>query len=165
MAYHAEIQRLGAMALFDLKGSEADLSEWCGDALPPFPASPNTSTENNGATLLHIGRQHWLLVADLSRETVLEAQLKPTEAPPEISIVRVSDTQCFFRITGADADQILSIASPLDVHPTVFPENGSSFTEAFGLKALVLRCPDGFLLAVEQSFGDMLDDYLSRATA
>lgn len=165
MAYDAEIKRLGAMALFDLKGHDGDLTDWCGDALPVFPARPNSCTRKEEATLLHIGRRHWLLAADLSQEAALEARLKPTKAPPDISIVRVSDTQCFFRITGADADQILSIASPLDMHPTIFPEDSASFTEAFGLKALVLRCPDGFLLAVEQSFGDMLDDYLSRAMA
>ncbi|MGI9388411.1 MAG: sarcosine oxidase subunit gamma, partial [Boseongicola sp.] len=62
-----------------------------------------------------------------------------------------------------DADQIMSIASPLDLHPSVFPENGATFSEVFGLKALILRQPEGFCVAVEQSFGDMIEDYFARA--
>jgi len=163
MGYDVDIKRLGAMAMFDLKGAEVDLSKWCKDHVPAFPDQANTHKQKGDATLLFIGPQRWLLMADLSREAAIETDLKPDQAPPEISIVRVSDTQCFFQITGADADQILSIASPLDVHHSVFPENGATFTEAFGLKALVFRCPDGFWMAVEQSFGDMLNDYLTRA--
>ncbi len=164
MAYIVDIKRLGVMTLFDLKGAPASLNDWCGDNLPAFPA-PNTAAFHTGHQLLHIGRNHWLLLAEFDREAELEAALAPAKAPADISIVRISDTLCFFQITGPDADQILSIASPLDVHATVFPENGATFTEIFGLKALVIRRPNGFWLAVEQSFGDMLEDYLTRATS
>ena len=163
MAYDVEITRLGAKALFDLKGTESDLQDWCGDHLPKFPDTRNTAAERDEIELLWIGPEHWLLLADLSQEAALIAHLKPTEAPVDLSIVQVSDTQCFFSIIGPDAGQILAIACPLDVHPAVFPCNGATFTEVFGLKALVLRRAEGFLVAVEQSFGDMLDDYFSRA--
>ena len=163
IAYDVDKKRLGTKALFDLKGPEAALSNWCGDHLPAFPDQPNTCTQEGETFLLLIGKLHWLLIAELSQEATLEKTLKPADAPSDISIVRVSDTQSFFQITGNDADQILSIASPLDVHRTVFPENGATFTEAFKLKALILRCPGGFWIAVEQSFGDMMDDSLTRA--
>ena len=160
MSYQAQITRIGAMALFDLKGA-AD--GFAGYDLPPFPDQPNRKTSRGGIDLLHIGRGHWLVMAPLEHEDALEAALTPTQAPPDISIVRVSDTMCFFSITGADADQILSIASPLDIHESAFAPDAASFTEAFGLKALVTRQPGGFWLVVEQSFGDMIEDYLNRA--
>ncbi len=163
MAYNAKISRVGAMTLFDLKGKQTALAGWAGEALPPFPNTPNTSASKDEMELLFIGPDHWLLHAPLGREAELETVLTPTEAPPEISIVRISDTQTFFSITGPDAEQIISIASPLDAHLSVFPENGATFTEAFGLKALILRKRDGFSLSVEQSFGDMVEDYLERA--
>ncbi len=163
MAYAAEISRVGAMALFDLKGAQEALADWAGEALPPFPSKANTSVAKGDMDLLSIGRDHWLLRAPLEREAELDSALKLGDAPPEISIVRVSDTHTFFSITGPDAEQIISIASPLDVHISVFPENGATITEAFGLKALTMRQSDGFWLAVEQSFGDMIEDYLNRA--
>ncbi|MCG6904285.1 MAG: hypothetical protein LJE68_16555, partial [Rhodobacter sp.] len=165
MTYDVDIQRFGAMALFDLKGKTGALSDWAGNSLPPFPQTPNTASTADGADLLFIGHDHWLLVADLADEPGLDASLRPARAPSDISIVRISDTMCWFEITGRDADQIIALASPLDVHPAVFPENGATFTEAFGLKALILRRKAGLLLAVEQSFGDMIEDYLARATA
>lgn len=79
--------------------------------------------------------------------------------------MRVSDTLTFFDITGPDAGEIMSIACPLDLHHTVFGDLDVTFTEVFGLKALLLRAIGGFEFAVEQSFGDMIADYLARATA
>jgi heterotetrameric sarcosine oxidase gamma subunit len=163
MAYAAEISRVGAMALFDLKGAQEALADWAGETMPPFPNTPNTSASKDDMDMLFAGPDHWLLRAPLEREAELDSALKPSDALPEISIVQISDTQTFFSITGPDAEQIISVASPLDVHSSVFPENGATITEAFGLKALIMRKSDGFWLAVEQSFGDMVEDYFDRA--
>ena len=162
--YDVTLTRLGAMALFDLKGKEAAVKAWT-KGLPAFPKKPNTLTSKADVQLLHIGRDHWLALAVLDLEEHLDAALNPAEAPADISIVRVSDTQCFFSVTGPDADQIMAIATSLDLHPSVFPKNGATSSEVFSLKALILRAPDGFLFSVEQSFGDMIQDYLARATA
>ena len=77
----------------------------------------------------------------------------------------VSDTLRFFHIDGSDALQIIAIACPLDTHPSVFPENGAGYTEIFGIKGLLVRSGDGFDIAVESSFADMIEDYLARANA
>ena len=163
MGYDANIQRLGPMALFDLKATQKALAAWCSKGLPDFPIRPNSATANGEVKMLFIGRDHWLIRAPLQHEPELTAALRPAEAPADISIVRISDTLTFFGITGPDAAQILQIASSLDVHPSAFAENGATFSEAFALKALIQRRPDGFCLAVEQSFGDMIEDYLNRA--
>lgn len=163
MGYDVNITRMETWALFDLKGPQGDLDNWAGDVLPTFPTKANTITKRDGVHLAHIGRDHWLVLAGLEHEKRLESGLKSTEAPVNISIVQVSDTLCFFAITGVDADQIISIASPLDVHASVFPGNGATFSTVFGLKSLIIRQADGYLLAVEQSFGNMMQDYLSRA--
>lgn len=164
MPYSAQIKRLSPYALFDLKGTKEDLAAWA-QALPAFPSQPNTLTHSNGVALCLTGPNRWLLRADLAREDDLLGVLRPEEAPPEISIVRVSDTLTFFRITGADAEQIVSIGCPLDLHADVFGNDAITYTELFGIKALILRCDDGFECAVEQSFGDMIADYLARTMA
>ncbi len=103
--------------------------------------------------------------ADLDQEDRLMDFTRLERAPVHISIVLVSDTLTFFGISGPDADQIIKIASPLDIHPTVFPCDSSSYTEIFGIKGLVIRNNDGFEIAVESSYSDMIDDFLRRATA
>jgi sarcosine oxidase, subunit gamma len=164
MSYDVTVTRLPISALFDLKGSQAALTGWTNGALPEFPDAANTHTERGGDTLAHIGPNHWLLRADPAREAALAAALRPADAPPEISIVLLSDNLSFFRITGPDAAQVLAIGCPLDLHDSVFPANGACFTEIFGLKAFVTRHGDGFDCAVDQSYADMTDDYLIRAT-
>ena len=164
MPYDAQIDRLPPFALFDLKGPKDALSDWA-PTLPAFPETPNTLTRSGADDLCFTGPNRWLIRAPLDREEVLETELRPTDAPPEISIVKVSDTLTFFRVTGPDAAQVLSIGCPLDIHPDVFGPDAVSYTEFFGLKALLLRCEGGFDCAVEQSFGDMIEDYLSRAMA
>ena len=165
MGYNASIQRKGADALFDLKGLKPTVQKYAGASLPNFPDSVNTATVKNDISLMHIGCNHWLVRASLDQEAAVEEALKPSEAPFDVSIVCISDTLTIFSVTGPDADQIMSIATSLDIHPTVFPATGATFSEIFGLKALIIRQPGGFLFAVEQSFGDMIEDYLTRALA
>ena len=165
MPYDVQIDRLPIFALFDLKGPSGALAAWAGGALPTLPGAPNTLSRVEGAVLCHLGPERWLLRADIGAEPGLEAALRPGLAPPEISIVKVSDTLRFFRVTGADAAEVVSIGCPLDLHPRVYGADAVSYTEFFGLKAFVLRCDGGFEVAVEQSFGDMIADYLARAMA
>ena len=165
MGYDVTFERQKISALFDLKGKADGMADWAGAHLPAFPEQPNTFTDKDGMTLCFIGRDHWILRADIDREKALLGTLKPEDAPPELSIVRVSDTMTFFRVIGPDAAQIMAIASPLDLHPSVFLDHAITFTEVFHLKALVRRVDGGFEFAIEQSFANLVEDYLSRATA
>jgi len=165
MSYDVTLQRCGLNALFDLKGDAAAVQSWAGEALPALPDQPNHRTRKEDSDLYYIGRDHWLMRAPLEQEEALEARLKPTDCPADISIVRISDTTPFFRLTGPDAAQIMSIACPLDLHESVFGPDAVTNTEIFGLKGMVMWYQDGFEFAVEQSFGDMVDEYLARATA
>ena len=165
MTYDVDISQVDLTALFDLKGSAQELSDWAGTALPPFPTLPNTFTQTGDRKLFWTGEGRWLLRAPIEDEEALLAELRRADAPLQISIVHVSDTLTFFSINGPDAPDVMAIASPLDVHDSVFPANGVSFTEAFGLRALVLRTDGGFELAVDRSFGPMVTEYLARITA
>lgn len=164
MTYDAVIERLPPFALFDLKGPQDALANWSKVPLD-YPTVPNTMTRNGGAILCHLGPNRWLLRDALENEAALNGFLRPEDAPAGISIVRVSDTQTFFRIAGPEAAEVMCIGCPLDLHDSVFGADAASYTEFFGVKALVLRCEGGFDVAVEQSFGNMIADYLSRAMA
>ena len=163
MGYDVAIKRLDPSAVIDLQGKSESVRNWVGETLPPLPGQANTASGSNGIELYWIGRERWLLRADLDREDELLAMTRPDEAPLEISIVLVSDTLQFFSLAGPDAGQIVSIGSPIDHHPSDFPEHGVSYTDLFGIKGLLLRRPNGFEVGVERSYGDMVADYLSRA--
>ena len=163
MSYDVTIERLGRTALVDLKGTRQAVAEWLGQKFLPLPETPNCASSADGLELYWIGDDHWLLRAPADREESLLATLDIDNAPDAISAVAVSDTVDLFSISGDDADQIVAIASPLDIATSSFPQNGVTYTGAFGLKALLLRRPGGFELAVERSYGDMMEDYLSRA--
>lgn len=162
MGYDARIERLDLFAVIDLKGTRTALVDWKGSHLPAFPEAPNTASTGDGLELYWIGVDHWLLRGPLDREEELLQTLDLASAPVDISAVRVSDTLAFFSIAGPDAGQILSIASPLDTALQSFPQNGVTYSDAFGLKALVIRRTDGYELAVERSYADMTQGYFAR---
>ena len=163
MTYSVHIQQRGLMALFDLKGKESALSGWC--ALPPFPAMPVTYSVQADRELMAIGPEHWILRAPLDQEEALFAALKPDAAPADISIVHISDTLCFFEITGPDVLEVMAVATPLDLHAEVFPANGATFSEIFSVKALIIRIEGGFQFGVDRSYAPMIADYLARTIA
>ena len=163
MTYDAAIRRLEISALFDLKGKAGDFSDLLAKLGLAFPDHPNTSTRSGGRELYWIGPGHWLLRAPLQHEDGLRKALGPASLTGEANVVLISDSLAIFEIFGPDAGRILAIASPLDTHASVFADNAVTWTEAFGLKALVIRRANGFELAVDRSFGVMLADCLSRA--
>ena len=165
MRYDVIAKRLELSTLVDIKANRAELIGWLPETLPPLPDLPNTASRLNEINIFWISKEHWLIRALIEQETNLIEQLNLESVPQHISAVLISDTLTFFELSGPDADQIVSIASPLDFHETVFPENGVTYTEVFGLKALLIRTDSGFELAIDRSYADMLEDYLSRAGA
>ncbi len=165
MGYDAIITRLPLRALFDLKGKRDVLRNWCGDTLPPFPDHPNRLTEAHGRQLVHTGPGCWILMASLAVEQALTAALRPDEAPGDLSVVPISDMLTFFAVTGPEASDVMAVATPLDLHPRVFPPDGASWTEAFGIRALIRRIAGGYEMAVERSYADWFEEALVRTTA
>jgi len=165
MGYDVHIKRLEPCALIELQGTRERIQDWLGDSFPEFPAIPNSAIAQQDLSLYWIAPEKWLLRAPADREDEMLSITRLQLAPVDISIVLVSDSLKFFNIDGPDADQIVAIASPLDIHSSIFPDHGATYTEAFGLKALLMRVPGGFEIAVESSFADMIADYFVRVTA
>ena len=165
MKYDVTAKQLELSTLLDFKADVVHLLEWLPDDVINFPEKPNTYTLIEGRELYWIGPDHWLLRASIDQENKLIDKLSLHCAPENISAVIVSDALTFFSLTGPEAEQIVSILSPLDIHPSIFTDNGVSYTEAFGLKALLIRRQDGFEFAVDRSYTDMFKDVLTRAGA
>jgi heterotetrameric sarcosine oxidase gamma subunit len=166
MGYDVKIQRLELNAIIDLQGDAKAIKNWIKDGdLPDFPDKPNTSSTNQNFKLYWVGLEHWLLRSEIELENRLLEMTNSSAAPIEISLVQVSDAFKFFEVIGPDAAEIISIASPIDHHLSVFPDNGVSYTNIFGIKGLLIRVNNGFEIAVESSYADLMADFLQRANA
>lgn len=165
MTYAVQIRDVGLCALIDLQGSPDAIQDWLATPFPVLPTYPNTAVTHQRLSLYWLAPERWLLRAPIDFEDRLLAIARPHLAPIDISAVVVSDTLRFFRLDGVDACQIVSIASSIDTHPRRFPENGVTYTEAFGIKALLIRTETGFELAVDSSFAAMIEDCLNRTIA
>lgn len=151
MAYDVTISGEPLRALFELTGALPEA-----DVLPAAPGA-NRLTRAGGRILIRTGPARWLLMAPLAAEAAL------AEALP--AAVLLSDTLSFFSINGAQADEVLAVATPLDLHPDVFAADAATFTEAFGIRALLRRLPDGFELAVDRSYADWFAEMLDRVAS
>jgi len=163
MTYDASATPLEIATLIDLKGNQDEFAGALSALDLDFPRVANRATRSGARELFWIGPDHWLLRAPLAEEAELVALFAEAVGADHVSIVLVSDTLAGFALTGADARQILAIACPLDTDKAAFPDDGVSYTEAFGLKSLLVRRAYGFDLFADRSFGPMLEDYFARA--
>ena len=163
MSYDIQINRAKRNALIELRGNREMLEKWLNTTPLVFPDTPNTRTLQDTIMVCWVGPERWLLRTSIERENQLRNSVPVETMPRGIDVHLVSDTLTFFDIVGPDAAQILAIVSPLDIHPCVFPDNGISFTEGFGVSVLVARQTNGFELVVESSYADWMEVSLHRA--
>lgn len=163
MVYDAKINREQMSALFDIKGPKSDVKTLLLDMFGQIPQEPNTLVSKQNKTLMFIGSEHWMLRAAAEEEDLLRLQLDPDLVPSNISVVLISDSFTFFSVEGVNAKDVMEISSPLDFDLSIFKENYVTFSEIFGIKALIKRRANGFEFGVDQSFGDMINDYFVRA--
>jgi sarcosine oxidase gamma subunit len=159
--YDVCIEPLPTMALIDLKGSACDIAPRL-QRLGLTEPAPSHALRADTVEVLRVAREHWLLRAPLQDEECLLSALLEHEPAADTLVVPVSDAYAFFAITGPDARQIMAIASPLQADLSYFAENGATFTEAFGQKALVMRRSMGFDVAFERSYASMAAAFFSR---
>lgn len=162
MGYDVSIERTGLRCVLDVKGVAAAAADRLKRAGLPMPKTPNSSAAAEGRRVCRVGPEHWLVVAPAGDEEALLGALAPGDPDPDCRVVHASDAYEFFAVTGADAMEIMAVASPLDTRPGAFAADGAGFAEFLGIKALVMREAEGFAVAVERSYGDMVAEYLAR---
>ena len=164
MGYQATIKKLGLSAIFDIKGDASAASKRISHLGLVLPSEVNTATEKDGQYLCWVGENHWLFLAPAEKENQLLDTLAPHNPAMDCRIVLVSDAYTFFTVTGNQADEILAIASPLDIRLINFPENAATYSELFGIRGLIMRRQNGYLIAVERSYTDMIAIYFEKVS-
>ncbi len=158
MAYDLTITGPARRTVFEIKGDPSALGS---DLLPPWPDRPCRLTRQDDRAFLSLGAHRWLLIAPPDHEDGLDAALSAVHHP-DASVVLLSDSLAFFTLSGRDADVAMSIACPLDLHPGAFGPDACAQTDGFGVRALVLRQGDGWLLAVEQAYAPYIAAQLAQ---
>ena len=162
MGYQATIKKQGLLAIFYIKGYASAVAKRLSKLGFSVPENKNTAAEKNGQHLCWIGETQWLLLAPAEKEAQLLDSLVPHDPSLDCRVVLVSDAYSFFSVRGNQADDILAIASPLDIRRINFPDNAASYTELFGIRGLVLRRQNGYSIAVERSYADMVSVYFDK---
>ena len=159
--YDARVRLRPVPALIDLQGAAEDVLPRLrplGLADPP----PLRRLQAGDRSVLRPAPGHWMLLSSADTPAALVRALCATPLSEDSLVVDVSDGWAHFDLQGPEAADLLGAACPLDTHPRAFAADGATFTEAFGLRALLLRTSTGFQLAVERSHGPMVADWFAR---
>ena len=159
--YDARVRLRPVPALIDIQGAAEDVLprlRLLGLDDPP----PLRHLQAADRMVLRPAPGHWMLLSSADAPAALLRALCVTPLAEDSLVVDVSDGWAHFDIRGAEAAELLGAACPLDTHQRAFAADGATFTEAFGLRALLLRTPTWFQLAVERSHGPMVADWFAR---
>ena len=131
------------------------------------PTQALQSVVKDSISLLWLGPDEWLLVADHANGTVAErlvATLRAGMAGPGIAIVDVSDSYAVIGVNGANVRDLLAKGCPLDLHPAKF-QPGQVAQTVIGRADVVLHQIDdmGFEIYVRRSFAQYLWLWLEDA--
>ncbi len=164
MGYDVTITRLELAGWLDLRGAPDKVAQCVSELHLTVPAQPNSLSTDGELRLLWLGPRRWLLNAPVSRETELAQLAVRFEDDDEMSAALVSDYHTGFEISGSGVREVLSQATPLDMHLETFADHSASYTEFFGLTALLFRVgADNFQVYVERSYADFTQARLLRA--
>jgi sarcosine oxidase subunit gamma len=119
-----------------------------------FPTAPNTTAPWNGADVLWLGPDEWLVVAEAGQETELLGELEAAPAPGHRSVVDVSANRAVFELRGPDRHDLLATACPLDLHARSWGPGRCAQTVFGGAQILLHERHDATRVFVRPSFAD-----------
>lgn len=158
------ITALPRFCLFELQGQESDLIEWCGPDLFFASPAPCRLAVSDNRELLRVSHSTWLLRAPPDHEQSLLDRLRVDHAPDCVSVVEVSDVYSFYDLGGNGLVHVMSVLSSLD-YPEL-PTHSATFTEALGLKVLLIkydsRCHLGLECSYAAAFERLLTDEMKE---
>jgi len=164
MAYDVTVARTELEALLDLRGPPEPIAECLAELSLAPPALANSALVRGESCVLWLGPRRWLISAPLSREAELQQLTDRAGNSAGISIVVVSDYYVRFDLDGSQVHDVLAQATPLDLRPAVFGQGAASFSEFFGIAALLYcTAATSYRVYVERSYGDFIHARLRRA--
>ncbi len=151
------------LAKITVRGKVADdaIHEALGLSLP---REPNTAASTGEHAILWLGPDEWLVVGHAETEGPLSSTLEA--ALPDATIIDVTDGYATIRLGGSLARDVLSMGTPLDLHPRQFAAGAATRT-LFARTTVILHKVNEdpvFDIHVERSQADYLWTWLEAAS-
>lgn len=169
-SHHAGIvlREVAGLSLINLRG-DADkafgghVETVLGAALP---TEPNTVAAADGVSVLWLGPDEWLAVAEDGDSAALCGKLEDAMAKVHHAVVDLSDNYAVIELSGHAARWVLAKGWPQDLHPSAFkPGRCSQGMLSHAQIVLEQTGDDAYRLFVRPSFAVYLWDWLVDASA
>lgn len=131
-----------------------------------LPTAPNTTARTEGVSLIWLGPDEWLAVAEDGDSAALCSRLEEAMSRVHHAVVDLSDNYAVIEASGHAARWALAKGWPQDLHPSVF-KSGSCSQGMLAHAQIVLEQTDedAYRLFVRPSFAAYIWDWLVDASA
>ena len=151
------------LAKITVRGKVAD--DTVRDALGlSLPREPNTASSGPDHAILWLGPDEWLVVGPPDSEGALSSTLET--ALPDAAVIDVTEGYTTIRLGGPLARDVLSMGTPLDLHPRQFAAGAATRT-LFARTTIILHKINEdpvFDIHVERSQAEYLWTWLEAAS-
>ena len=145
-------------AVVDCRCPSTVFERWAKQAFPGYVPSPDRMWVGGNAEIIHAGPEQWLVCAPIEEDEHLLKLMQAGVVSASMSLVEVSDAYRFFVVGGTDMYERMSELTSLNVRRMRVPS--ATFTESFGLKALVVRKEGRFEVGYDSSYATMISNIL-----
>jgi heterotetrameric sarcosine oxidase gamma subunit len=130
----------------------------------PLPRQCGHATTSGPRTVLWLGPDEWLVLAQADQSTVA-AELREALGSDPGSVVDLSANRTTLELSGPDARQVLEKGCPLDLHPRSFAPGQAVSTTVGPVAVLLWQVDDAptYRLFPRSSFADYLARWLIDA--
>ena len=153
MTFDVAIRFRQPVALIDVRGEPECMKSVLMGLGIRLPVSPYSMLRWDSGAVYRVGRKWCIIMADMSTELDLIAELSELSRGVSIQCTCVTDSYQGIELTGPDTREVLSQITPLNLHE--LEDDCATFTEIFGFRGLIIRYSVGnFAVYCDRSYAD-----------
>lgn len=158
-----QVALTGERVRYSLRLKSADVAAAKKASGLKLPGKIGVSSITKTQTILCLGPNEWLLIADVKGGKKLHDAMQKLSAEFTCSAVEISHRNLQLTLTGNGAARALNAACPLDLSPDAFPVGKCTRTVFEGAPIVLWRTDaDVFTVEVWRSFAPYLRDFLAK---
>lgn len=153
-------------ARYNLRLKSKDIAAIKKDSGLKLPAKIGGSSRDKKTTIIKLGPDEWLVIAELQEAKKLSKSLAKIAEKFICSITEISHRNVAFEIKGEEASRLVNVGCPLDLSLEKFPVGKGVRTIFESTPIILLRTgAHHFHMESWRSFGPYLRDYFLRVVS